>query len=89
VTINACHKINGYFCKWEDVQHAVPQGSVLGPLLFIIHINDLSKIVSDTSSPILFADDTSFIIDNRDNGKFKFNTKEIFNEINKWFCSNF
>ena len=34
VTINACHKINGYFSKWEKVQHEVPQGSVLGPLFF-------------------------------------------------------
>jgi len=40
------------------------------------------------SSPILFADDTSFIIANRDETEFKFNTNEIFNEINKWFHSN-
>ena len=38
--------------------------------------------VSDISSPILFADDTSFIIANRDETEFKFNTNEIFNEIN-------
>ena len=88
VTINACNKINGYFSKREEVQHGVPQGSVLGPLLFLIYINDLSKSVSDKSSPISFADDTSFIIANRDKDKFKFNTNEIFNEINKWFCSN-
>jgi hypothetical protein len=88
VTINACNKIKGYFSKWEEVQHGVPQGSVLGPLLFLIYINDLSKSVSNKSSPILFADDTSFIIANRDKDKFKFNTNEIFNEINKWFCSN-
>jgi len=56
--------------------------------LFLIYVNDLPKSVSNKSSPILFADDTSFIIVNHDETKFKFNTNEIFNEINKWFHSN-
>jgi len=73
---------NSKFSKWEEVQHGVPKGSVLGPLLFLIYVNDLSKSVSDKSSPILFADDTSFIIANRDETEFKLNTNEIFNEIN-------
>jgi len=72
----------------EEVQHGVPWGSVLGPLLFLIYINDLSKSVSDRSSPILFAGDTSFIIANPNKDKLKFNTNEIFSEINKWVRSN-
>jgi hypothetical protein len=88
VIINVHNNSNGYFSKWEEVQQGVPQGSVLGPLLFLIYVYDLSKSVSDKSSPILFAYDTSFIITSRDETKFKFHTNEIFNEINKWFHSN-
>jgi hypothetical protein len=70
VIINAHNSSNGYFSKWKKVQHRVPQGSVLGPLFLLIYINDLSKGVSDKSSPILFADDTSFIIANCDETEF-------------------
>jgi hypothetical protein len=57
-------------------------------IIVLIYINDLSKSVLDKSSPILFADDISFIIANRDKDKFKFHSNETFNDKNKWFCSN-
>jgi hypothetical protein len=57
-------------------------------LSFLIYINDLSKSVLDKSNPLLYTDDTSFIIANQDKNIFKSHTKEVFNEINKWFYSN-
>ena len=50
-----CVVVNGSKSTYEDVASGVPQGTVLGPILFLAHIND---IADDVSSEVrLFADD--------------------------------
>lgn len=57
--------INGANSKWHEVTSGIPQGSVIGPILFVIYINDLPDIVNSTV--YLFADDTKIfkIINNQ------------------------
>jgi hypothetical protein len=70
-------KLNKCYSGWEQIRHAVRQGSILGPLFFLLYINDLPKSVSDKSNPVQFADDTSFIITNCSKAEFKHNIDDI------------
>ena len=54
-------KLNGMFSDCENVSHDVPQGTVLGQLIFFLYVNDFSSNTSTTEKVIRFADDTSIV----------------------------
>jgi hypothetical protein len=82
-------KLNNLTYKWEHVKHGVPQGSIWGPLLFLIYINDFSLTISKIANPILFADDTSIIVSNTNPEEFKSNISSVLIETINWCQSNF
>ena len=81
-------KINQSSSTWERINHGVPQGSVLGPLLFLIYINDFLSAINKLASTVLFADDTSIILSNMNPDEFMNSTIQVMNEIIEWFQSN-
>ena len=49
--------VNGINSEWANVTSCIPQGSVLGPIPFVLYINDLSENI--VSNVYMFADDTN------------------------------
>ena len=76
------------FSDWEKVKQGVPQGSILGPLFFLLHINDLPGIINDISKPTIFADDTNIIFTHSKLTDFKDEINLVIEKISKWFQAN-
>jgi sarcosine oxidase/L-pipecolate oxidase len=70
--------MNGIASEWLRVRQGVLQGSILGPLLFLLYINDLPKILNLSSTPVIFADDISTSVSHSDTNDFNKNIHIIF-----------
>ena len=74
--------LNGQTSKWSQIKAGVPQGSVLGPLLFLVYINDLPEGL--TSNVKLFADDTSIFSVVCDSSSSSLSLNEDLSKISQW-----
>ena len=58
-------RYQGVFCEPEFITTGVPQGSILGPMLFVMDVNDLANVVCNCSI-LMYADDTVLFFANPD-----------------------
>ena len=78
---------NGYNSSSLDITCGVPQGSILGPLLFLVYINDLCN-VSKVLELILFADDTNIFYSHTDAPYLMEVVNLELKKITCWFYTN-
>ena len=70
----------------KNICYGVPQGSILGPLLFLLYVNDLQN--SSALDPIMFADDTNLFYEHKDLKTLFSLVKQELQKINEWFKAN-
>ena len=78
---------NGYNSSSKYIKFGVPQGSILGPLLFLLYINDLCN-VSKALDFILLADDTNIFFSHNDPNQLMEIVNNELKKLSSWFQAN-
>nr|CAI5827341.1 unnamed protein product [Callosobruchus analis] len=79
--------IQGQCSNVRKIEHGVPQGSIIGPTLFIVFINDLTACDS-THMTLLYADDTTIIDSGKDIDTLDVNSFVNDTQVKNWFTAN-
>lgn len=82
-----CIYVNGTYSNYLSVNIGVPQGSVLGPLLFLIYINDVHNAIPNVSTR-LFADDTNVFLFDRSCDDLIVRGVDTLHRLCSWFDTN-
>ena len=80
-------KVHTYRSSSLDIEQGVPQGSVLGLLLFLLYVNDLPKNVHD-AQVVMFADDISVLILDSDARELQIRINRVVTELETWLNRN-
>ena len=78
--------INGHESKLLSIDYGVPQGSILGPLLYLIYVNDIYN--SCDGNILSFADDTTLFVSHSNLDMLFDTANDHINKLYEWFCSN-
>jgi len=79
-------ELEGHISRRADILCGVPQGSILGPLLYLIYVNDIYN--SCNGNILSFADDTTVYVSESDPVKLYSTANIQINKLFDWFCSN-
>ncbi len=79
--------VEGHLSGPEHTGSGVPQGSILGPLLFVCYVNDLPNH-HGKMKPFLFADDTALLVRGKNLDEINNSMKQSFTLLLNWFCAN-
>jgi retron-type reverse transcriptase len=76
-------QLNGIYSSWASVLSGVPQGSILGPILFIIYINELPDCLNADSNIFVYADDAK-LFRHVSTSQDSLNLQNDINKLSNW-----
>ncbi len=78
-----CTKINNKLSDFQAITCGVPQGSILGPLMFILYINDMESVITDCKLS-LYADDTALYFSNTSFVELMMTLRDEIHSVSQW-----
>ena len=80
-------RYNNSDSEYRDIKCGVPQGSILGPLFFLVYINDLLHI-NNTMQFVMFADDTTIVMTDKNVNTLQQKINSEMENVSEWFKAN-